>query len=91
VEPQSKVFLSAIDPRSAKPLRPYAQLLAGEIHFTELNKDLVDELVAKGYKLIRSRQVAQQIAIIFGGLYFGTADPQAGRYSEHGGPRANWT
>lgn len=63
----------------------YAQLLAGETHLSELNKDLVDELVAKGYKLIRSRQVAQQIAIIFGGLYFGTEDPQAGRYTEHGG------
>jgi peptide/nickel transport system substrate-binding protein len=63
----------------------YAQLLAGETHLTEVNKDLIDDLVAKGYKLIRSRQVAQQIAIIFGGLYFGTEDPKTGRYTEHGG------
>ena len=63
----------------------HAQLLAGETHLTELNKDLVDALVSKGYKLIRSRQVAQQIVIAFGGLYFGTEDKQTGRYTEHGG------
>ncbi len=34
----------------------FAQLLAGETHLTEVNKDLVDEAVAKGYKLIRSRR-----------------------------------
>ena len=35
-----------------------AQLFAGETHLTELNKDLVDEAVHKGYKLIRSRDTA---------------------------------
>jgi peptide/nickel transport system substrate-binding protein len=61
-----------------------AQLLAGETHLTELNKDLVDDLVSKGYKLIRSRQVAQQVVIAFH-LYFGTEDKATGRYTEHGG------
>jgi ABC-type transport system substrate-binding protein len=74
-----------------------AQLLAGETHLTEVNKDLIEQLVAKGYKLIRSRGTAQQIEIIFGGLYFGTEDPATGRYTEHGGttgkldPKLPWT
>lgn len=63
----------------------YAQLLAGEMHLSELNKDLTDELVAEGYKLIRNRGTAQQVQIIFGGLYFGTEDAKTGRYTEHGG------
>ena len=42
-------------------------------------------MVAKGYKLIRSRQVAQQMQIFFGGMYFGTEDKATGRYTEHGG------
>jgi peptide/nickel transport system substrate-binding protein len=63
----------------------FAQLFAGETHLTEINKDLVDEAVAKGYKLIRSRQVAQQTQIFFGGMYFGTEDKATGRYTEHGG------
>jgi ABC-type transport system substrate-binding protein len=63
----------------------FAQLLTGETHLTEINKDLVDEAVAKGHKLIRSRQVAQQIRVTFGGLYFGTEDKATGRYTEHGG------
>jgi peptide/nickel transport system substrate-binding protein len=73
-----------------------AQLLAGETHLTELNKDLVDDLVSKGYKLIRSRQVAQQVVIAFH-LYFGTEDKATGRYTEHGGttgkldPKVPWT
>ncbi len=58
----------------------YAQLLAGETHLTEVNKDLVDQLVGKGYKLVRSRGTAQQIQINFGGLYFGTEDKATGRY-----------
>ena len=62
-----------------------AQMLAGETHLTELNKDLSEEAVAKGYKLIRSRQVAQQTVIWFGGLWFGTEDPVTKRYTEHGG------
>jgi peptide/nickel transport system substrate-binding protein len=74
-----------------------AQFLAGETHLTELNKDLTDDLVKKGHKLIRSRQVAQQIVLAFGGLYFGTEDKQTGRYTEHGGttgkldPSVPWT
>jgi ABC-type transport system substrate-binding protein len=74
-----------------------AQLLAGETHLTELNKDLTDDLVAKGYKLVRSRGTAQQVQINFGGLYFGTEDKESGRYTEHGGttgkldPKVPWT
>jgi ABC-type transport system substrate-binding protein len=75
----------------------FAQLLAGETHLTEVNKDLADELVAKGYKLVRSRGTAQQVQILFGGLYFGTEDKATGRYTEHGGttgkldPKVPWT
>src|SRR2546430_3176553 len=69
----------------------YAQVLAGETHLTEINKDLVDAAVRKGYKMIASRGTAQQIDLIFGGLYFGTEDPKTGRYTEHGAPMANWT
>src|SRR5881397_3832448 len=74
-----------------------AQFVAGETHLTELNKDLVDEVVSKGHKLIRSRQVAQQIVLAFGGLYFGTEDKQTKRYTEYGGttgrldPSVPWT
>ena len=63
----------------------FAQLLAGETHLTEINKDLVDDAVAKGHKLIRSRQVAQQVQVFFGGMYFGTEDKATGRYTEYGG------
>jgi ABC-type transport system substrate-binding protein len=63
----------------------FAQLLAGETQLTELSKDLVDEAVSKGYKMVRSRGTAQQIGLTFGGLYFGTEDKQTGRYTEHGG------
>ena len=63
----------------------FAQLIAGETHLTEVNKDLTDELVTKGYKLIRSRTTAQQMQINFGGLYFGTEDKATGRYTEYGG------
>jgi ABC-type transport system substrate-binding protein len=75
----------------------FAQLLAGETHLTEVNKDLTDELVSKGYKLARSRTTAQQVQINFGGLYFGTEDKATGRYTEHGGttgkldPKVPWT
>lgn len=75
----------------------FAQLLAGETHLTEVNKDLTDELVAKGFKLIRSRTTAQQVQINFGGLYFGTEDKDTKRYTENGGtngkldPKVPWT
>jgi ABC-type transport system substrate-binding protein len=75
----------------------FAQLLAGETQLTELNKDLIDDAVAKGYKLIPSRGTAQQIGLIFGGLYFGTEDKQTGRYTDFGGtngkldPAVPWT
>ncbi len=62
-----------------------AQLLAGETHLTELNKDLIEDAVHKGYKLVRSRDTAQQIVLAFGGLYFGTEDKQTKRYTEFGG------
>ena len=75
----------------------FAQLLAGETHLTEVNKDLTDELVNKGDKLIRSRGTAQQIQLNFGGLYFGTEDPATKRFVEFGGttgkldPKVPWT
>jgi len=75
----------------------FAQLLVGETHLTELNRDLTDDAIAKGFKLIRSRQVAQQTVIAFGGLYFGTEDKTTKRYSEYGGitgrldPKVPWT
>ena len=75
----------------------FAQLLVGETHLTELNRDLTDDAIAKGFKLIRSRQVAQQTVIAFGGLYFGTENKATQRYSEYGGitgrldPKVPWT
>lgn len=63
----------------------FAQLLAGETHLTEVNKDLTEELVKKGYTLIRSKGTAQQVQINFGGLYFGTEDAATKRYTEDGG------
>ena len=46
---------------------------------------------ARGYKLIRSRQVAQQVVLVFGGLYFGTEDKADGalhrRRGHHGQAR----
>ena len=75
----------------------FAQLLVGETHLTELNRDLTDDATAKGFKLIRSRQVAQQTVIAFGGLYFGTENKATQRYSEYGGitgrldPKVPWT
>jgi len=75
----------------------FAQLLVGETHLTELNRDLTDDATAKGFKLIRSRQVAQQTVIAFGGLYFGTENKATQRYTEYGGitgrldPKVPWT
>jgi ABC-type transport system substrate-binding protein len=72
----------------------YAQLLAGETHLTEVNKDLGDQLVAQGYKLVRSRGTSQQVQINFGGLYFGTEDKATGRYLGTTGtldPNVPWT
>ena len=75
----------------------FAQLLAGETHLTEVNRDLTDELVQKGYKLIQSMGDAQQLQILFGGLYFGTEDKAKGRFTEGGGitgkldPKVPWT
>jgi ABC-type transport system substrate-binding protein len=63
----------------------FAQLLAGESHITEINRDLTADAVARGFKLIRSKQVAQQVVVAFGGLYFGTEDKATGRYAEFGG------
>ena len=63
----------------------FAQLLAGESHLTEINRDLAADAVARGFKLIRSRQVAQQVVVAFGGLYFGTEDKATNRYTEFGG------
>jgi ABC-type transport system substrate-binding protein len=75
----------------------FAQLLAGESHITEINRDLTEDAIAKGFRLIRSRQVAQQTVIVFGGLYFGTEDKASKRFTEYGGttgrldPKVPWT
>ena len=55
------------------------------------------QLVAKGYKLIRSRGRRSRSQINFGGLYFGTEDKATRRYTEDGGttgkldPKVPWT
>ena len=57
-----------------------AQFKAGETHLTEVNKDLTDDLVRTGSKLIKSRGPAQQVQINFGGLYFGTEDEDRNKF-----------
>ncbi len=57
-----------------------AQFEAGETHLTEVNKDLTDQLVNKGYKLVKSTGPAQQVQINFTGLYFGTEDESRDKY-----------
>ncbi len=57
-----------------------AQFQAGETHLTEVNKDLTDQLVSQGYKLVKSTGPAQQVQINFTGLYFGTEDESRKKY-----------
>ena len=57
-----------------------AQFEARETHLTEVNKDLTDQLVNKGYKLVKSTGPAQQVQINFTGLYFGTEDESRDKY-----------
>ncbi len=57
-----------------------AQFQAGETHLTEVNKDLTDQLVEQGYKLVKSTGPAQQVQINFTGLYFGTEDESRDKY-----------
>lgn len=57
-----------------------AQFEAGETHMTEVNKDLTDQLVKKGYKMVRSTGPAQQVQINFSGMYFGTEDVARDKY-----------
>ena len=57
-----------------------AQFEAGETHLTEVNKDLTDQLIDKGYKLQKSTGPAQQVQINFTGLYFGTEDESRDKY-----------
>ena len=57
-----------------------AQFEAGETNLTEVNKDLTDQLVNKGYKLVKSTGPAQQVQINFTGLYFGTEDESRDKY-----------
>ncbi len=57
-----------------------AQFQAGETHLTEVNKDLTDQLVSQGYKLVKSTGPAQQVQINFTGLYFGTEDESRDKY-----------
>ena len=66
--------------------------LAGETHLTEVNKDLVDEVVTKGHKLIRSRQVAQQIRSSFRwALLRHRGQGTRGATPNTVGSRGNWT
>ncbi len=57
-----------------------AQFETGETHLTEVNKDLTDQLVNKGYGLVKSTGPAQQVQINFTGLYFGTEDVSRDKY-----------
>jgi ABC-type transport system substrate-binding protein len=57
-----------------------AQFEAGETNLTEVNKDLTDQLVNKGYGLVKSTGPAQQVQINFTGLYFGTEDVSREKY-----------
>ena len=57
-----------------------AQFEAAETHLTEVNKDLTDQLINKGYKLVKSTGPAQQVQINFTGLYFGTEDESRDKY-----------
>ena len=57
-----------------------AQFQAEETHLTEVNKDLTDQLVDQGYKLVKSTGPAQQVQINFTGLYFGTEDESRDKY-----------
>lgn len=57
-----------------------AQFQAGETHLTEVNKDLTDQLVSQGNKLVKSTGPAQQVQINFTGLYFGTEDESRDKY-----------
>ena len=57
-----------------------AQFVAGETHLTEVNKDLTDQLVSRGFKLVKSTGPAQQVQINFTGLYFGTEDESRDKY-----------
>ena len=57
-----------------------AQFRAGETHLTEVNKDLTDQLVDQGYKLVKSSGPAQQVVVNFTGLYFGTEDESRDKY-----------
>ena len=57
-----------------------AQFEAGETHLTEVNKDLTDQLVQKGYGLVKSTGPAQQVQINFTGLYFGSEDESRDKY-----------
>ena len=71
-----------------------AQFQAGETHLTEVNKDLTDQLVATGSKLIKSRGPAQQVQINLYGNYFGTEDVARDKYIGSTGkldPDLPWT
>ena len=57
-----------------------AQFQAGETHLTEVNKDLTDQLVATGSKLVRSRGPAQQVQVNLMGNYHGTEDASRDKY-----------
>ena len=57
-----------------------AQFQAGETHLTEVNKDLTDQLVSTGSKLVRSRGPAQQVQVNLMGNYHGTEDASREKY-----------
>ena len=81
----------ADDLDDSKSRRALAQFVAGETHITEINKDLVEEAVRKGHKLIRSRQVAQQVVLVFGGSTSALRTNKRSAIPKTVGPRGNST
>ena len=52
-----------------------AGLLAGELHMVALSRDLQQEAVGRGMKIIPAQQAFTQLTVFFGGMYFIPGDP----------------
>lgn len=51
-----------------------ATLLAGEAHISDIDRSLQKDAIAKGMKIVPSRQIAVSNEWLFGGMYFVTPD-----------------
>lgn len=51
-----------------------ATLLAGEVHISDIDRSLQKEAVAKGMKILSSKNIAIAHEWLFGGMYFATPD-----------------